>query len=284
MSVSEATANLNTLLKRLRDSHAEAAAPHLRVLPADATPDAARPFVPPSPTTIEPDEPLLGHLLMSLLLWENTTAKAEASLRKLEAAVVDFNELRHCMPDELAKVLGEKTPKVGERSLRLRTALNKLYAREHRMSLSHLHALPARDARLYLESLEGLPTYVAARVTLVGLGGHAAPVDSRICRRLVEAKVVAESATPDAAAAALEKKLKPADLPEAYALLQAWADEGAFAAAPSHLDAVPAVVRPVVDKAAREEARKRSKELARKRLKKPGKKTAAAKKKPGKRA
>ena len=266
MSSSEAAAHLNALLAKLRESHA-AAIP----LPAPAL----------SPTTIQPDEPLLGHLLFAFLLWENTTPKALAALRKLEAAVVDFNELRHCMPDEVAKLIGERTPKVAERSLRLRTALGRVYAREHRMSLSHLVALPPRDARAYLESLEGTPPFVASRVCLLGLGAHAAPIDSRILRRLVEAKAVPESATLESAAASLEKKLKPANLADACALLQAWADDGAFPAAHSHFDAVPAIVRPVVDKAAREQARK----AARKRLKARRPRPAArGKKKPNKKA
>lgn len=265
MSASEAAVNLQALIARLRESHAAA-------VPIGASPAA-------SPTTIQADEPLLGHFLLAFLLWDSTTPKALHALARLEAAVVDFNELRHCMPDELAKLMGDRTPKLAERSLRLRTALSRVYAREHRMSLAHLAALPAKDARAYLESIEGVPAYVAARVCLLGLSAHAAPVDSRICRRLAEAKVVAEGAAPEAAAALLEKKFKPADLPAAYALLQAWADEGAFAAAQSHLDAVPPVVRPAVDKAAREQARK----AARKRLK-ARRPRPVAKKKPKKKA
>ena len=56
-------------------------------------------------------------LVMSMLLWESTTDKALAGYERLVREVVDFNDLRVCMPHETADLLGPRntTPRSSER-------------------------------------------------------------------------------------------------------------------------------------------------------------------------
>jgi hypothetical protein len=200
---------LNALLKRLSEG------------PGAVTPHA----VPiPDPALIDPAEPLLGEFLRSMLIWEATVADAEAALKRIARNVVDFNELRVCLPDEIVAMLGAGYPRVQERAQRLRAALNELFLREHAVTLQPIADLSKRDAKAYLDSLEGVPPFVSARVCLLCLGVHAAPVDDRILRRLVEAGVVPEDADAEAAAAALERKVRAGEMARVYPLLQAWAD------------------------------------------------------------
>jgi hypothetical protein len=203
--------------------------------------------------SFDPSEPLLGCFVKSFLLWESTTPKALQAMKRMEAALVDLNELRTCMPDEILRLLGERYPRGAERSLRLRTALNVIYAREHRVTLEPLAGLAPDEARGRLDKIEGVPAFVSARVCLVGLAHHAAPVDSRIHRRLVEAKVVGSDSTPEHAASILEKKTRPGELPETYALLQAWADDAAYAASETHLNDLRPMHKPVAEHIKREQ-------------------------------
>jgi endonuclease III len=250
VSTGDASKELNALLKRLREQMPQA-------LDASSGGNGAQ-----GPTTLEPQSPLLGHLLRSFLLWESTTSKAQGALKRVEAAVVDFNELRHCMPDELVRLIGERYPRVSERALRLRTALNRIYAKEHAVCLERLTGVSKREAREYLDALDGVPRYVSARVALVCLGAHAAPVDSRIRRRLVEAKVIDAETSVDEAASVLERRVRAGEMPEVYALLQAWADEASFGPAESHLDGIKTAVKPVVDRAALEKKRREERRKA----------------------
>lgn len=248
------------------------------------------PSVPPATSLLDGAglEPTLGHFLKSFLLWESTTAKAAQALKKIEQAVVDFNELRMCMPDELVKIVGERYPRAGERALRLRTALNVIYSREHAVTLEPMAKLGKKEAREYLASIDGVPTFVANRVCLLSMSHHAAPVDSRIHRRLVEAKVASADTSPDEAAASLEKKSRPGELLETYLLLQAWADEAQYAPVESHLSDIRPMHKPV-DKRVREE-HEQARKAARKKLsatrrklkdRKGGKSGTPGKKKPG---
>ena len=156
---------------------------------------------------------------------KSTLGQGRDGDERIEQAVVDFNELRVCMPGELIRIIGERYPRVEERARRLRAALHAVYARQHRVGLENLNEMSKREARDYLESLDGTPRFVAARVTLLCLGGHAAPIDGRILRRLADRGATEASATPETASAMLERKVRAGEMLEAYSLLQAWSDD-----------------------------------------------------------
>ena len=237
MSSGETSKELSSLLKSLRADYAQ----HL----AQAQP--------PLCCSFDPGEPVLGCFLRSFLLWECTTAKAAQALRRIEATLVDFNELRACMPDEIVRIIGERYPRAAERALRLRTSLNVVFAREHRVTLEPVAGLGRKECREHLEQIDGVPPFVAARVCLMGLSHHVAPIDSRIHRRLIEARVVGESSTPEDAGLLLERKTRAGELPEVYLLLQAWADEASYPPAESHLADLRSPHTPVAEHVRREQ-------------------------------
>lgn len=247
MSASDSTKELTSLLKTLRGQYPDAVRACGQVASGVCTHAAA------GACSFDPGEPVLGCFVKSFLLWESTTAKAMQAMKRLEAALVDLNELRTCMPDEILRLLGERYPRGAERSLRLRTALNVIYSSEQRVTLEPLVQLSAAEARGRLDRIEGVPPFVAARVCLVALMHHAAPVDSRIHRRLIEAKVVGAGSTCEEASSLLESKARAGELPETYALLQAWADDAAYPAAESHLNDLRPVHKPVAEHVRREQ-------------------------------
>ncbi|MCH7961423.1 MAG: hypothetical protein IIC49_03725 [Planctomycetes bacterium] len=172
-------------------------------------------------------EPLLYELLRSFLLWEASPAKAELAIESLLNAVVDCNELRICLPDEVHAMIGPRYPRGLERAMRIRSALNDLFEREHDASLEILTTLSKRDARAYLLSLEGVPPFVASRVVLLGLGAHAFPMDHRLLKPLIAEGVFAAEATPEAAAGWLERNLRAGEVRAAYLAIEAWAQKPA---------------------------------------------------------
>lgn len=251
MTAGEHSRELSSLLKSLRGEHDVAA------LSAAATASIV--------LSGTPVEPVLSQFIRSFLIWESTTAKALQAQKKIEAAVVDVNELRMCMPDEFLKIIGERYPRAGERALRLRTALNVIYSREHAVTLERLNGQSKKDAREYFDRIDGVPPFVAARVSLLALAHHAAPIDSRIRRRLLEAKVVTHDSDEHDVSHTLEKKTKPGELVEAYVLIQASADDSSYPATDSHLSDLKPVHKPV-DRKVREE-HEAARRAARKKLK-----------------
>lgn len=169
----------------------------------------------------------LDELIYSFLLWEATAQKADAAFKRLMHHVVDHNELRVCRPGEVAAVLGKLYPLTEERSMRLRASLHEIYLREFAVSLDKCAGMSKRDARKYLETLDGMTPFVAARVVLLRLDGHAIPVDEKLLSRLIDQEVLEEDMDPARAEGVLERHVKADDALRIHLILQAWSDDPA---------------------------------------------------------
>lgn len=190
---------LDALIKRLTASDPEAGA------------------TPPPP---DGADPLVHELVYAFLIWEAGPKLGAEALSAITDAFVDYNEARIGMSDELVELLPKRFPMAEERCRRLRVALNTVFAREHALSLASLAELPKRESRAYLDSIEGMTPFVAARVTLVGLSAHAFPVDRRLASALAGAGVCDADESPDALASKLERYYRAGQAAPAYLALE----------------------------------------------------------------
>lgn len=183
----------------------------------------------PEPLTAGVDEgvdPLLHLFVYSFLLWDASTGQARAAMKRIRETFVDYNELRIAFADEIAAAFGERYPRGYERALRLRSSLHDIFRREHALSLQSLNDLSKREAGAYLDSIDGTPAYVAARVLLMGLKGHAIPVDQRIADLLAAEAVLSDDVTDaESAAKWLERQIRAGESLPVAMLLQAWSDD-----------------------------------------------------------
>jgi hypothetical protein len=198
---------LGSLLKKLRAAYGES--------PSDSAGEG-RP---------ETADPLLWQLVYSFLAWESTPIKAASANKRLHAAVVDYNEMRVCLGDELAGIIGDRYPRAFERASRLRSTLNEIYRREHAVTLGSAAALPKREARQYLETLEGMPPYVAARMLLLAMNGHAFPLDDRLHQALKDEDAVPDDLSTQDASGWLERQFRAGEAATAYLLLELWSND-----------------------------------------------------------
>jgi hypothetical protein len=215
VSAPDPAKKLGTLLKRLRGSQGEACPDHA----GEGRPESA--------------DPLLWQLVYSFLAWESAPSKAAAANKRLHSAVVDYNEMRVCLPDELACIIGDRYPRALERASRLRSTLNEIYRREHAVTLASAATMGKREARQYLESLEGMPPFVAARVLVLGMEGHAFPLDERLHRALLEEEAIPADLAVTDAAGWLERQFRAGEAGPAYLLLEVWMNDRAAAAKPA---------------------------------------------------
>lgn len=178
----------------------------------------------------QPTDPL-GQLIYAFCLWETTRRQAHQGYNRLIKQVVDANDLRVSDTTELIGWLGDRYSRADERAMRLREVLHAIYRREHAVTLDHVVDLPKREARSYLESLDGMVPFVAASVVLIALDGHAIPVDEQLVAKLKRDG----AADPDAGLAEvqafLEHQIKAADALKAHAQLRACAEAGGATAA-----------------------------------------------------
>lgn len=177
----------------------------------------------------KPDEPMTDpvcdELIWAYLVWEAGEHRAGAVASKLCESFVDLNEFRVCLTNELTGFFGQTYPRAVERSDRIRATLNDIFNREHDVSLTSLVSMNKREARAYLDSLEGIPPYVASRTFLFGLGGHAFPVDDRLLKLLVAEQALAETETIESAANWLERQVRSGDAAPAFLAIEEWASK-----------------------------------------------------------
>lgn len=157
----------------------------------------ANPVDVPEAPPAAPD--LVELLVHSFLVWEATRAQADAALARIRSATVSFNEFRVCLVKEVVDLVGPRYPLAQERAIRVRAAINDLFRREHSVSLDRAGGMSKRDARVYIESLQGMVPFVSARVALLGLDVHAVPVDEQTLAALVHGGALhAETTIPEA--------------------------------------------------------------------------------------
>ncbi|MEM6256797.1 MAG: hypothetical protein AAGI37_00615 [Planctomycetota bacterium] len=166
----------------------------------------------------------IAELVVSFLTWNATSRQADTAFGKIMAQVVDLNELRVSHANEVVELIGVRYPDAQHRVIRLLQSMMEIFEREHDYKMGSLATRSKRELREYLDTLPGIPPYVAARVALLAFGAHAMPVDDRLLILLIKAGVFEAGTTPADAEAWLSRQVKAGDALDAYAVLQEWAD------------------------------------------------------------
>jgi len=170
-----------------------------------------------------PRDPVM-QLVVSFLQWDATRHEAEEAFTRLMDGLIDINDLRVSHPHELREMIGVDYPNVVERILRMCQSLHDVYLREHDIQMNSVAGKGKKEQRAYLDGLTGIPPFVAAQVTLLSFGGHAMPIDQKLCDALIEEGCLDEGTSPVEAEAYLVRQVKAGDGLEAHLALQHWSD------------------------------------------------------------
>ena len=162
------------------------------------------------PTAADLTEPL-DQLLIGVLADGTSQSKAQAAYRKLCQHMVDLNDMRVTPPVELGELIGAQVPLARAKADRIVAALNAIRKRQNVLDLSFLVQRGRREAREYLESLEGVGRAASAGVVLYALGGHAIPVDDLTVYILRKEELVDASADAGEVQSFLERHVSAAD-------------------------------------------------------------------------
>ena len=177
------------------------------------------------PRVPAPSDPV-DQLVIGLLGDQSTMKNAVKAAKALLDAMVDYNEVRVSTRAEIAAVIRAFVPEAGKRGEAVRSALNAVFRKQHGMHLRSLEKMGLREARQYLESLDGMDAHAAASVILWSLGGHAIPVSKPLYEMLVAKELVEPTATVHEVQAFLERNISAADAREFCLLAEMQLDSG----------------------------------------------------------
>lgn len=164
-------------------------------------------------------------LIVSYLEWNATSAMALDAHDKLMQAMVDNNDIRVSLPQEIVQIIGKGYPLAEERACRMHETLNELFNREHDIVITSLIGKNKKQVKTYLETLPGITPYVIAQMLLLSYGGHAVPMDDHLLALLKDEQVVHEDCTLAQAESFAERHIKAADALHSHLAMRAWADE-----------------------------------------------------------
>ena len=167
----------------------------------------------PKPQIPGPDDPL-RRLAIAILSVGCSDEEAERGIDRALTVMADWNEMRVSSAYELNKATGNTIPQGVQRCQQLIDALQSIFDRENRLSLDRLKSMGRREARQYLEQLDGVDEHAAASVLLWSLGGCAIPVNNRLLAALREADLVNPTAHRAEVQAFLERHVGAADAKE----------------------------------------------------------------------
>lgn len=159
------------------------------------------------------DDPM-RRLAIGVLGVDNREEDVERAVDRLLTSMVDWNEVRVSTVAELQIGLEHKTIGHDHSCQHLINALQAVYYHENKLSLDRLKGIGRRDARHYLESLNGVNEYAIASIILWSLSGHAIPVNNRLLQALQDANLVHPSASRAEVQAFLERHISSAQAKE----------------------------------------------------------------------
>ncbi len=201
-----------------------------------------------------PQRDAVTQMIIGFLQWDASSKQAELAYRKLMGVMVDNNDLRVSMPEEIAEQLGSRYPRSDERIERLRDSLQEVFVREHAIEARSLETKSKKDVRHYFDTLPGMVPYVSAMVCLLTFGAHAIPVDDKLADLLKAEGVVDPDATIEEIERFLERQVKAGDGVDVHLRLQSWVEAGS-----KRVHAAKSSKKKVAKKAARKPAKKTTK-------------------------
>ena len=168
----------------------------------------------------------LKALVRGAMMFDVSDNRADEAMKLVEREFVNLNELRVATDLEIQELLGTRYPAIEKRVEMITGCLNRIFEKEHTLSLDRLKTISKRDARQFLRDLPDMHPFVEAYVMLVGFEAPAVPVDDEIVNYLREEGVLEEKATLDEAQRFLEHNLKAEECYEFFCCVRRAAHEG----------------------------------------------------------
>lgn len=183
--------------------------------------NAVRSAPPPPP---HPCSTPTESLVWGFLAWECPQSRAAAGYERLRSRVVDLNEMRVCLTDEIQGMIGERYSRSRMRASRIRRVLRDIHRREFNVAIDRLRETPASDAAAYLLGLDGMLPFVATFTCLHGLGHPVIPVDPRMHSALIEEGIADTTASPEEISEAITEDIELEECAAMHLRLWAWID------------------------------------------------------------
>jgi endonuclease-3 len=152
----------------------------------------------------------IGALVGTILSQHTNDANSSRAYAALRRAFPTWESVR-CAPEEVLADTIRAGGLANVKARRIKQCLDAIVERKGRLDLSELEHMELEQARADLRALPGVGPKTAACVLLFELGRPAIPVDTHVHRTTRRIGLIGPKVSADAAHAALERIVAPAD-------------------------------------------------------------------------
>lgn len=198
--------------------------------------------------SVPTDDPL-AVIVMAVLQADTTRDSAKAVFDEIQKEFVDFNDLRVAPVKDISDCMDRDFPLSRQKADSIARSLDTIFDKTGSFSMEHLHKMPKRELRKYLQDI-GLDHYAAALVLMTIFGGHAIPVDENLVYVLKAEDYLPADATIDEVQGFLERIIPQKEGPAAHEFFRDYVEKNAKLVAQKHKEdaarqaAAPAPVKP----------------------------------------
>lgn len=146
---------------------------------------------------------VLDHLLLGVIQEGISPSRAFAVYESLLAGFHDLNELRVSHPKEIADVL-EGLPDAEGKARRILGILQFVFETTYAFDLESMKRKPLKQAERQLSKITGTNAFTVAATVQRALGGHALPIDARMCEVLARLQLIGDGEAPEQIQTCLE--------------------------------------------------------------------------------
>ena len=171
------------------------------------------------PEARQSQEPLRA-LVRGAMSFDVSDARAAEIMQHIDKEFVDLNELRVATDLEIQELLGARYPAIERRVTMITQSLNRIFEKEHTLSLDRMKTISKRESRQFLRELPDMNPFVEAYVMLYAFDGHAFPIDGDILAHLISAGAVEDESTVEDGQRFVEHHLKAEECYDLYACLR----------------------------------------------------------------
>ena len=166
----------------------------------------------------------IGSLIFSCLLWNAPAPQAIKAFAAIQSAVIDWNDFRQYLPEEMVELIGANYPLALERSRRIRAMLMDIFVRHYSLTLESLKGLSRKEVDIYFESLRGAPDFVRSRMLFLIGNWHVIPLDDRSHYLLVRENILDSGSTIQEGSNWITKQVSSSESKDFVLKMQSWLD------------------------------------------------------------
>jgi endonuclease III len=159
-------------------------------------------------------------IIFAALCQNSTESAARASMKKIQAHFVDYNDLRVARIEEIAEIAGGDLTDIQKTVTAVLSLLNAIFQKYDSLSPEDFNGTGKKNTREILEKFNGMTPFICDYVMLTALNAHCVPLTDKMIEYLKAYELVEPQWDNAQIISFVEKQIPASDAYTFYALIR----------------------------------------------------------------